>query len=222
MNLALFDLDNTLLAGDSDVEWPRFLIGKGLLDAEYYHRENDRFYQQYRDGTLDIDAFLDFQLKPLADRDRDELDALHAEYLDVHIKPIITRLGRERVAAHQAQGDLVVIVTATNRFITEPIARELGVEHLIATELEQGADGRFTGRPSGTPSFKDGKITRLDEWLTARGSRLDAFDSSWFYSDSRNDIPLMSRVSHPVAGDPDDFLRAHAEAHDWPVISLRD
>ena len=222
MNIALFDLDNTLLAGDSDVEWPRYLIGKGVLDADYYNRENDRFYADYKAGTLDIQAFLDFQLAPLAGRDRAELDAWHEEYLARHIRPIITARGRELIQQHQANGDLVVIITATNRFITGPIAAELGVEHLIATELEEGPDGRFTGRPSGLPSFQDGKIHRLHDWLASRGQRLEDFDRSWFYSDSRNDIPLMSVVTHPVAVNPDELLRAHAEAHGWPVMFLHD
>ena len=222
MNIALFDLDNTLLAGDSDVEWPRYLIGKGVLDADHYNRENDRFYADYKAGTLDIQAFLDFQLAPLAGRDRAELDAWHEEYLARHIRPIITARGRELIQQHQANGDLVVIITATNRFITGPIAAELGVEHLIATELEEGPDGRFTGRPSGLPSFQDGKIHRLHDWLASRGQRLEDFDRSWFYSDSRNDIPLMSVVTHPVAVNPDELLRAHAEAHGWPVMFLHD
>ena len=221
MNLALFDLDNTLLAGDSDVEWPRYLINQGALDAEFYHRENDRFYEQYKDGTLDIHAFLDFQLSPLAQHSRAQLDAWHADYLETHIKPIVAPGARALLAAHQAQGDLIVIVTATNRFITAPIARELGVEHLIATELEEGPDGRFTGKPAGLPSFQDGKITRLHDWLAARGQSLSDFPRSFFYSDSRNDIPLLSIVTDPVAVDPDDALRARAEASGWRVMSLR-
>ncbi|NDV14243.1 HAD family hydrolase [Crenobacter caeni] len=222
MNLALFDLDNTLLAGDSDVEWPKFLIGRGILDAEHHARHNDYFYEQYKAGTLDIDAFLEFQLAPLARFTREELDRLHAAYMGEHILPIIPAKARALVAAHQAQGDLVMIVTATNRFITGPIARELGVEHLIAVELEEDADGRYTGRYTGTPSFKDGKITRLNEWLAARGQTLASFGHSFFYSDSRNDLPLLSLVSDPVAVDPDDALREHAISHGWPVITLRD
>lgn len=222
MNLALFDLDNTLLAGDSDVEWPKFLIGRGILDAEHHARHNDYFYEQYKAGTLDIDAFLEFQLAPLARFTREELDSLHAEYMGEHILPIIPAKARALVAAHQAEGDLVMIITATNRFITGPIARELGVEHLIAVELEEGADGRYTGRYTGTPSFKDGKITRLNEWLAARGQTLASFTRCYFYSDSRNDLPLLSLVSDPVAVDPDEALRAHALTHGWPVITLRD
>ena len=221
MNLALFDLDHTLLSGDSDVEWPGFLIKKGIVDAAYYSRESDRFYEQYKDGTLDIYAFLDFQLSPLAGRDRAELDAWHAEFLEDHIRPLITDKARAQVATHQDAGDLVVIVTATNRFVTGPIATELGVEHLIATEAEIGADGRYTGKPTGTPCFQAGKITRLNAWLAERGQSMASFADSWFYSDSRNDIPLLEQVNHPVAVDPDDALRSHAQASGWPVMSLR-
>ncbi|MEQ6291870.1 HAD family hydrolase [Vogesella sp. GCM10023246] len=222
MNLALFDLDNTLIAGDSDSEWPKFLIKRGILDPEHHARQNDYFYEQYKAGTLDIFEFLNFQLAPLTRFSRDELDSLHAGYMAEHILPIIPPKARQLLAAHQTQGDVVMIITATNRFITGPIARELGVEHLIAVELEQDAAGNFTGKPTGTPSFQEGKITRLNEWLAARGETLASYDKTFFYSDSRNDLPLLSIVSNPVAVDADDTLRAHAEAHGWPVITLRD
>jgi len=220
MNLAIFDLDNTLIAGDSDAEWPKFLCKRGLLPAE--HREkSEAFYQHYLAGTLDIGEFLAFQLGHLADFSRSELDALHAEYMDEHIRPIISQKTRDLLAAHRAQGDLVMIITATNRFITGPIARELGVEHLIAIELEQDAAGNFTGRHQGVPSFRDGKITRLAHWLGERGETLSSYEKIFFYSDSHNDLPLLAAVTHPVAVDPDASLRAHAEAHGWPIISLR-
>lgn len=221
MNLALFDLDNTLLAGDSDVEWPKFLIARGVLDPEYYAERNAVFYQQYKEGTLDIDAFLDFQLSPLARFCRDELDDMHRDYMRQHILPIIPRQARDQVKQHQTDGDLVMIVTATNRFITGPIAREFGVEHLIAVEPEQDADGRYTGGYCGVPSFKDGKITRLNQWLAERGERLSDYQRVWFYSDSCNDLPLLSLVTDPVAVDPDPTLRERAVQHGWPVISLR-
>lgn len=222
MNLALFDLDNTLIAGDSDTEWPKFLIKRGILDPEHHARQNDYFYEQYKAGTLDIYEFLDFQLAPLTRFSRSELDTLHAQYMQEHILPIIPQKARDLVAAHQAAGDVVMIITATNRFITGPIARELGVEHLIAVELEQDADGNYTGKPTGVPSFQAGKITRLNEWLAARGETLQSYAKTYFYSDSRNDLPLLSIVSHPVAVDADDSLLAHAQAHGWPVITLRD
>ncbi|TCP11000.1 HAD superfamily hydrolase (TIGR01490 family) [Crenobacter luteus] len=222
MNLALFDLDNTLIAGDSDVEWPRFLIKQGLLDADVYHARNDAFYEQYKAGTLDIHEFLEFALTPLARFDRARLDALHAQYMEEHIKPIIPQKARDLLAAHKADGDVVMIITATNRFVTGPIARELGVEHLIAVELEEDGNGNFTGRPTGVPSFQSGKITRLEAWLAERGESLASYDKVFFYSDSRNDLPLLEKVTHPVAVDPDEVLRATAEERGWPVITLRD
>lgn len=220
MNLALFDLDNTLIAGDSDTEWPVFLIKRGLLPAEH-GAQSEAFYQQYLAGSLDINQFLAFQLRPLAGFSRETLDALHADYMAEHILPIIPPKARALLAAHRAQGDLVMIITATNRFVTQPIARELGVEHLIAIELEQAADGRFTGRHQGVPSFREGKIARLNQWLAERGESLASYGKTFFYSDSQNDLPLLSLVSNPVAVDPDAALLAHAEAHGWPVISLR-
>ncbi|MBN3004629.1 HAD family hydrolase [Chromobacterium alkanivorans] len=221
-NLALFDLDHTLIAGDSDFEWPRFLIQRGILEQAHYDERNNYFYRQYQQGTLDIHEYLAFALEPLKRFSRAELDALHADYLEQHIKPIITRKARDLLAAHAAQGDEIIIITATNRFITGPIARELGVEHLIAIELEEEADGRFTGRVSGVPSFQQGKITRLQQWLDERGLSMDSYGQSFFYSDSHNDLPLLKLVDHPVAVDPDDTLRAHAEQQGWRVISLRD
>ncbi|KMN76329.1 phosphoserine phosphatase [Chromobacterium sp. LK11] len=221
-NLALFDLDHTLIAGDSDFEWPRFLIQRGILEQAHYDERNNYFYRQYQQGTLDIHEYLAFALEPLKRFSRAELDALHADYLEQHIKPIITRKARELLAAHAAQGDEIIIITATNRFITGPIARELGVEHLIAIELEEEEDGRFTGRVSGVPSFQQGKITRLQQWLDERGLSMDSYGQSFFYSDSHNDLPLLKLVDHPVAVDPDDTLRAHAEQQGWRVISLRD
>lgn len=221
-NLALFDLDHTLIAGDSDFEWPRFLIHRGILEQAHYDERNNYFYRQYQQGTLDIHEYLVFALEPLKRFSRAELDALHADYLEQHIKPIITRKARELLAAHAAQGDEIIIITATNRFITGPIARELGVEHLIAIELEEDEQGRFTGRVSGVPSFQQGKITRLQQWLDERGLSMDSYGQSFFYSDSHNDLPLLKLVDHPVAVDPDDTLRAHAEQEGWRVISLRD
>lgn len=218
MRLALFDLDNTLLAGDSDFEWAQFLIEKGVLDREVYEARNQAFYDQYKAGTLDIHEFLDFQLKPLARHPRAQLDAWHDEYMRNRIIPMVAA-GTPRLLDKHA-GDVRVIITATNSFVTAPIARHLGVDHLIATEPEQ-VDGAFTGRVSGLPSFKDGKVIRLEQWLAAQGESWASVTESWFYSDSLNDLPLLSRVRHPVAVDPDDTLRAHAEAHGWPVISLR-
>jgi len=220
MNLAIFDLDNTLIDGDSDAEWPRFLIKRGLLGPEH-GQQSDAFYEQYLAGTLDIQEFLAFQLRPLAEFSRQQLDALHVDYMHEHIHPIIAQKARDLLAAHQAAGDVVMIITATNRFVTAPIARELGVEHLIAIELEQDANGNYTGRPTCIPSFRDGKILRLNQWLAERGETLASYQQSFFYSDSHNDLPLLSLVTNPVAVDPDAALRAQAESQGWPVISLR-
>jgi len=218
--LALFDLDNTLLGGDSDFEWAQFLIGQGVLDREVHEARNLEFYEQYKAGTLDIHAFLDFQLKPLSRHPRAQLDAWHAQFMRQRIHPIILPKARELVARHAAEDDLMVIITATNSFVTWPIAREFGVSELIATEPEQ-VNGEFTGNVAGTPSFREGKVTRLDAWLEARGLSWQSIEASTFYSDSLNDLPLLQRVTRPVAVDPDATLRAHAESHGWPVISLR-
>ena len=220
MNLALFDLDNTLLGGDSDYEWAQFLIDLGVLDRERYEEANLRFYEQYKAGTLDIFEFLDFQLAPLALHERAQLDKWHQRFMRDRIIPIILEKARELVGGHSAKGDLCAIVTATNSFVTAPIAREFGVAHLIATEPEF-IGGRFTGRPSGIPCFQEGKVKRLHAWLESRGTELGAFDKSSFYSDSRNDIPLLEIVSDPVAVDPDPTLSEAATKRNWPIISLR-
>jgi HAD superfamily hydrolase (TIGR01490 family) len=220
MNLALFDLDNTLLNGDSDFEWAQFLIGKGVLDREVHEARNIEFFEHYKAGTLDIHAFLDFQLAPLARQPRAELDAWRAEFLATRIRPLIGAQARALVASHAEAGDLLAIVTATNSFVTGPIAREFGIPHLIATIPAQEG-GRFTGKPRGLPAFRDGKITRVDAWLESLGLWLGGFEQSWFYSDSLNDLPLLERVTHPVAVDADDTLARTAEERDWLRISLR-
>ena len=218
MKLALFDLDNTLLAGDSDFEWAQFLIERGVLDREVYEARNQEFYDQYKAGTLDIHEFLDFQLKPLARHLRTVLDAWHREFMARKILPIVRDSARALVERHR--GELRAVITATNSFVTAPIAREFGIEHLIATEPERASNGEFTGQVTGIPCFREGKVQRLSAWLESQGCTLDSFDESWFYSDSLNDLPLLVRVTHPVAVDPDDTLRAHAQAHGWPVITL--
>lgn len=217
MALAIFDLDNTLLGGDSDYLWGRYLVEQGLVDAVHYERENRRYYEDYCAGTLDIHAFLAFALRPLAETPLPLLLTLRARFMRDRIEPIILPAARALVDRHRSQGDELLIITATNRFVTEPIAAALGVEHLLATEPERSA-GRYTGRVSGTPTFRDGKVLRLEEWLAAEGRNLEG---AWFYSDSHNDLPLLERVPNPVAVDPDDTLRLHAEARGWPVISLR-
>ncbi|HQT00572.1 MAG: phosphoserine phosphatase [Hydrogenophilales bacterium 16-64-46] len=220
MNLVLFDLDNTLLAGDSDYEWGQFLIAKGVVDRDHYEAKNRAFYEDYKAGRLDIHAFLAFALRPLATHPRTQLDAWRAEYVETRILPMITPAARDLANKHLDEADLVAVITATNRFVTEPIARAFGIPHLIATDPEE-LDGRFTGEVAGTPCFREGKITRLEQFLEARGTRFDCLTNSRFYSDSQNDLPLLQKVKHPVAVDPDPSLRAHAEAHGWPVITLR-
>ncbi len=217
MALALFDLDNTLLAGDSDYLWGCFLSDKGLVDKALYEQANLKFYEQYKQGTLDIHEFLNFALKPLAENDFKLLQAFHTEFMTTSIRPIMTKMGQGKINQHCKQGDTVVIITATNSFVTAPIANAFGVEHLIATELEI-IDGQYTGNVSGTACFQQGKITKLKQWMQASNYNLDG---SYFYSDSHNDLPLLEQVTHPIAVDPDDQLRAIAQLRGWEIISLR-
>lgn len=217
MTLAIFDLDNTLLGGDSDYLWGCFLVERGIVDAEHYEAENARFYRQYQDGSLDIHEWLAFQLRPLAEHDTDYLYALRRRFLDEKIRPIMLPAAEALLARHRDQGDTLLIITATNSFITRPIAELLAIPHLLATEPRFTA-GRYTGEVEGTPCFREGKVIRLREWLAEH--KLD-LDQSWFYSDSHNDLPLLNLVAHPVAVDPDPVLTREAEARTWPIISLR-
>jgi HAD superfamily hydrolase (TIGR01490 family) len=220
MRLALFDLDNTLLAGDSDYEWGQFLVDRGVLDRNTYEAQNRAYYEQYVAGTLDIHEYLGFALRPLAAHAPQDLARWHADFMHSRILPMVGAQARALVRRHLERGDLCAIITATNSFVTGPIAREFGVAHLIATEPEARA-GRFTGRVAGTPCFREGKVRRLDEWLAAQGRGLADFDESSFYSDSHNDLPLLERVSRPVAVDPDQTLESEAGRRGWEVISLR-
>jgi HAD superfamily hydrolase (TIGR01490 family) len=220
MRLALFDLDNTLLAGDSDYEWGQFLVDRGILDREEYEAQNRAYYEQYAAGTLDIHEYLGFALRPLAAHTREDLARWHADFMRSRILPMTGEPARSLVRRHVEHGDLCAIITATNSFVTAPIAREFGVPHLIATEPES-RNGRFTGRVLGTPCFREGKVRRLDEWLGGLGRRLQDFAESSFYSDSHNDLPLLERVSRPVAVDPDAALAAEAARRGWERISLR-
>lgn len=220
-HLALFDLDNTLLNGDSDFEWAQFLISKGVVDPEIQAAKNAQFYADYKAGTLDIHAFLDFQLAPLARHQRTQLDIWHGEFMRKHIQPIMLDNARALVAQHLALGHLCAVVTATNSFVTGDIAREFRIPHLIAT-IPGIVQGEFTGKPVGTPSFQKGKITRVDAWLESIGLWQGSFEHRWFYSDSHNDLPLLEWSTHPVAVDADDTLKAHATAQGWPTITLRD
>jgi HAD superfamily hydrolase (TIGR01490 family) len=219
LKLVLFDLDNTLLDGDSDYEWAQFLIEQGVLDRASYEHRNQEFFDQYKAGRLDIYAFLDFQLAPLARYPRAQLDAWHLRFMAQKILPKISAAARRLVSRSLQEAQLCAIVTATNSFVTAPIAREFGVAHLVATEPEL-VDGRFTGKVSGTPCFREGKVTRVEQWLAAQGRAWGDFSETRFYSDSHNDLPLLERVSHPVAVRPDHPLKHTALARGWEVISL--
>ncbi len=218
MNLALFDLDYTLLNGDSDYAWGEFLVAEGVVDGKDYKEKNEAFWQQYKAGTLRIEEFLEFALAPLAQHPLEQLQEWRSRYLLSRIEPMITAEALQLVRSHR--NDLCAIVTATNAFVTAPIAARFGIEHLIACEAEM-IGGRYTGRPSGVPSFREGKITRVRQWLAGLGHSLDGFERSLFYSDSQNDLPLLNAVSHPIAVDPDATLRAVALQKSWPIISLK-
>jgi HAD superfamily hydrolase (TIGR01490 family) len=220
VTLCLFDLDHTLLAGDSDYEWGQFLVDRGVLAREEYEAQNAAFFEQYKAGTLDIHEYLGFALRPLAAHAPGDLARWHAEFMRDRILPMITPRARALVRQHLEAGELCAVVTATNSFVTAPIARELGIPHLIATEPES-VNGRFTGRVAGTPCFREGKIRRVEEWLAGLGRRLQDYAASTFYSDSHNALPLLERVRRPVAVDPDPQLAAEAARRGWPVISLR-
>lgn len=218
MALAIFDLDNTLLRGDSDYLWGIYLIDEGAVDAESHQRENERFYQEYLKGQMDIMAFLRFQLAPLAKIPLDKLLAMREDFLHGVIEPIITDEARQLVERHRESGDTLLIITATNDFVTRPIADMLSIENLIATQAEMIA-GQYTGEVKGIPSYQQGKVTRLHEWLAATSNTMEG---SWFYSDSHNDLPLLLEVDNPVAVNPDPQLDRHARGAGWPVIHLPD
>lgn len=214
--LAIFDLDNTILAGDSDALWGQFIAQHGHVNKEEYERENLRFYEAYKAGTLDIYEFLAFSLKPLSQLDMAELSRLHQRFMQECILPIISQQARNLVNQHREKGDVLLIITATNRFITAPIAKEFGIENLLATEAEI-INNQYTGQVSGTPCFQEGKVTRLNEWLQQTGYTLE---DSYFYSDSHNDIPLLEIVSYPIAVDPDTKLEEYALQKAWEILRL--
>ena len=218
MALAIFDLDNTLLAGDSDYLWGQFLVQQNLVDGEFYEKENQRFYDKYKRGELDINEFLAFSLQPLAKMPMEKLQALHQQFMAQSIEPILLSKAAALLDKHRQQGDFLLIITATNRFVTAPIADRLGVDDLLATDAEI-VNNRYTGQPTGIPCFQDGKVKRLNSWLAQTGHNMEG---SWFYSDSHNDLPLLEQVNNPVAVDPDDTLSQHAEMRGWPIITLRD
>ncbi len=217
MTLAIFDLDNTLIGGDSDHLWGQFVCEQQIVPGDEFGKRADQFYADYESGNLDIDAYVRFALSPLVGRPREEIDSWHRAFMKSKINPIMLPRAARLITDHRQQGHELLIVTATNRYITGPIAMSLGVDELIACEGEI-VDGMYTGEPSGVPSFQDGKVTRLRQWMEGRDATLDG---AYFYSDSHNDLALLELVDNPVAVDPDDTLRAHAEERGWPIISLR-
>lgn len=218
MALAIFDLDNTLLAGDSDHAWGEYLVEKGIVDAALYKQANDQFLKDYQTGNLNIQAYLEFALKPLAKESLSRLQTLREDFFDSKIKPLMLPKAFELLRSHRSKGDFLLIITATNRFVTEIIADAFEVDDLIATDPEM-IDNKYTGKVAGTPSFKEGKITRLNEWLKDKQHELSG---AFFYSDSHNDIPLLELVDFPIAIDPDDILRQTSLNNNWPIQSLRE
>ncbi|HEX20229.1 MAG TPA: HAD family hydrolase [Acidiferrobacteraceae bacterium] len=216
MNLAIFDLDHTLLNGDSDYAWGQFLVEQNIVDGQEYETINRNYYEQYRQGTLDILEFLAFALQPLTQHDFDTLNNWHRQFMQQKIEPMISQAAQALVNKHRQQSDTLLIITATNSFVTAPIARAFDIDNIIATEPEI-KDGRYTGRVSGTPCFREGKVQRLQAWLSSRD---EAFDQIWFYTDSHNDLPLLELVDHPVVVNPDDILRQHAQEQRWPIMTL--
>lgn len=217
MSLAIFDLDNTLIGDDSDYLWGQFLVDQGIVDQAYYEAANAKFYDDYRQGTLDINEFLRFSLKPLADHPFDKLQQWRAQFVETIIKPKLLKPAQQLVDKHRERGDTLLVITATNRFVTEPIVNLYGISQLLATTPEF-VDGQYTGNVSGIPCFQQGKVTQLEAWLQ---NSTETLVDSWFYSDSHNDLPLLQRVTYPVAVNPDEKLASFAENAGWPIISLR-
>jgi HAD superfamily hydrolase (TIGR01490 family) len=218
MTLAIFDLDNTLIADDSDYLWGKFLVDQGIVDRLVYDKINAKFYEDYQNGTLDMLAFLRFALAPLAAHPIEQLHNWRQDFINTIIKPLLLDKAKALIEKHRAQGDTLLVITATNSFITAPIVALYGIEHLIATTPEM-IDGKYTGNVNGVPCFQEGKVTRLNEWLTLNNEKLEG---SYFYSDSHNDLPLLKLVDFPVAVDPDEKLRDFADTKKWEIISLRD
>ena len=218
MTLAIFDLDNTLIADDSDYLWGKFLVDQGIVDRLVYDKINAKFYEDYQNGTLDMMAFLRFALVPLAAHPIEQLHNWRQDFINSIIKPLLLDRAKALIEKHRAQGDTLLVITATNSFITAPIVALYGIEHLIATTPEM-IDGKYTGNVNGVPCFQEGKVTRLNEWLTLNNEKLEG---SYFYSDSHNDLPLLKLVDFPVAVDPDEKLRDFADTQKWEIISLRD
>ncbi len=220
MRLALFDLDHSLIPIDSDYSWGQCTVRLGWRDAETHTRANDAFYEQYKAGTLDIHEYIRFSVAPLAEHGAEKADAAHRLFMDEVIRPALRPQALDLVRRHQAAGDQVVIVTATNEFVTRPIAAAFGVPELIAIDLERDARGNPTGAIRGTPSFREGKVARVEQWLAERGLDWSRVEHSTFYSDSINDLPLLEKVHEPVATNPDARLSAIAADRGWRILNL--
>lgn len=218
MTLAIFDLDGTLLSGDSDYAWGQFLVEKKLVDTQAYEEANNRFFEHYQNGTLDIHEYLAFSLAPLTQFNKEQLVSLHATFMEEKVAPMMQEKAHALLKHHKDQGHYLLMITATNQFVTDPIAAALGMDHIIAP-VPEVIDGRYTGKIVGVPSFQEGKVTRLNDWLKETGHSLEG---SYFYSDSRNDLPLLELVDHPIAVDADAVLTDIAKDRGWPHISLRD
>ncbi|MBV1951260.1 MAG: HAD-IB family hydrolase [Cycloclasticus sp.] len=217
MSLTIFDLDNTLISDDSDHLWGQFLVEQKLVDSEEYARANTQFYNDYCDGKLDINEYLRFALSFLAEHPLEKLHQWRQQFIDEKIRPLVLPAAQQLVDKHRNMGNQLIVITATNRFVTEPIVELFGIPNMLATEPEL-INGRYTGEYIEEPCYQHGKVTRLKKWL--RANKMDLNDSS-FYSDSHNDIPLLEKVSHAIAVDPDPKLKRHADEKHWPVISLR-
>jgi len=218
MALSIFDLDNTLLNGDSDYLWGQFLVDNNIVDGQHYEQKNQEFYYQYTQGTLDIHEFLAFSLKPLSEHPTEQLFKWRDAFMREKILPIVLDKAIKLVDSHRQRGNTLMIITATNQFVTKPIAEHFGIPHLLATNPEM-INGQYTGQVEGIPCFQEGKVTRLQSWLTKHNADLT---DSWFYSDSHNDIPLLEKVSHAVAVNPDETLQQYATEQQWDIISLRE
>ncbi|WAK03452.1 HAD family hydrolase [Methylobacter sp. YRD-M1] len=217
MSLAIFDLDNTLIADDSDYLWGQFLVEQGIVDKDQYASANAKFYDDYKQGTLDIKAFLRFSLRPLADNHPEQLYQWRAQFIEETIRPLLLKSAQELIAKHRDRGDTLLVITATNRFVTEPIVKLYGIDNLLAT-TPSFKEGRYTGDFDGIPCFQEGKVKLLEAWLK---DSTETMQDSWFYSDSHNDLPLLKLVDNPVAVDPDEKLHQFATTAQWPIISLR-
>ena len=220
MNLAIFDLDNTLLDGDSDYNWGIYLVKKGYLDEEEYKVKNQKFFEEYQNGKLDIFAFAEFQFQFLKNNTRKFLNDVRSDYIEEIIKPMVLKKAVDLVSQHKEAGDSLLIITATNSFITKPIGELFGIENLIGTDPEEHL-GEFTGKVKGTPSFKEGKVTRLFDWLDARDFKLTDFEKTFFYSDSHNDLALLEVVTNPVVVNGDKILLEKAQEKNWPTLNLK-